>query len=868
MAVDIETLQIEISAAAGNAEAKIDSLITGLNKLQTALKGTSEKGANDTVKRLNEIANALEETGPRVQNALSAYRDLGNLKNVRLNKNLSTQIRDVAVSCMAFTDDTIARLEKAADALERISRVRMTGVANEVRDTANTIHVDLTKDSETEETGGESGSDQAQRISLADRLAAAIRGVGIATQFVARQFKTIAGPLFTRPFINGYNAVTKFASGLKGLVSSFKRILMYRAIRTLIKSITSAFREGVNNLYQWSSLFGGEFAQSMDRAATAMQYFKNSIGAAIAPVINALVPILEAVIDKVVQLLNVMNQFFAKLNGAAYWTRAVKSAKKYADATNGAAKATKKLKDYTLGFDELNVFNDKSGAGGSGGGAGTDYGSMFENVKNFDSDIADFAEKFKDAIKRGDWKSAGQLLGNKINSIFASIDWVGSGKKFGTVFGGIFSTLRYTLDTIDFKAIGSHIATWLNNAIANINFADIGALMWKKFTILFDFLVGAISTLDWSLIGNSIGQFLVGSIGSLGDWIATVDWNSLGQSLVNAVFGLVTSIDYGAIVNSFFTLLGSAFAGSIQLLIGLLTGAWENVKKDFSQMMEKTGKEGIGAFFAGILNIIKGVGSWLDKNVFQPFINAFKKLFGIASQSKVMEQQGEYISLGLLDGIKKFINPILEVFSGLWSGIKKIFASVGNWFETNVFNPIGKAFQKMLEPLGSSGDFTGFKAAVNKVIKGINTALSWPFTKINEVLVKIRDFSILGMTPFSGINLITVPQIPYLANGGLLRSGQMFLARENGLPEMVGRIGNQAAVANNGQIEEGIARATERGSAGTIDALFAIANQIIRAIQDNKAEFVIGDEVIGMANARYNQQSGTNGSQGVFANVR
>ena len=43
------------------------------------------------------------------------------------------------------------------------------------------------------------------------------------------------------------------------------------------------------------------------------------------------------------------------------------------------------------------------------------------------------------------------------------------------------------------------------------------------------------------------------------------------------------------------------------------------------------------------------------------------------------------------------------------------------------------------------------------------------------------------------------------AGGGLIDSGEMFIARENGLPEMVGRFGNTTGVANNEQIQQGIA---------------------------------------------------------------
>jgi hypothetical protein len=45
------------------------------------------------------------------------------------------------------------------------------------------------------------------------------------------------------------------------------------------------------------------------------------------------------------------------------------------------------------------------------------------------------------------------------------------------------------------------------------------------------------------------------------------------------------------------------------------------------------------------------------------------------------------------------------------------------------------------------------------------------------------------------------------ATGGYPTSGELFFANENGMPEMVGRIGNQTAVANNDQITTSITNA-------------------------------------------------------------
>lgn len=54
------------------------------------------------------------------------------------------------------------------------------------------------------------------------------------------------------------------------------------------------------------------------------------------------------------------------------------------------------------------------------------------------------------------------------------------------------------------------------------------------------------------------------------------------------------------------------------------------------------------------------------------------------------------------------------------------------------------------------------------------------------------------------------PQWKKYATGGFPTSGELFMARENGLPEMVGSFGGRTAVANNDQIVEGIEAGVER----------------------------------------------------------
>ena len=75
------------------------------------------------------------------------------------------------------------------------------------------------------------------------------------------------------------------------------------------------------------------------------------------------------------------------------------------------------------------------------------------------------------------------------------------------------------------------------------------------------------------------------------------------------------------------------------------------------------------------------------------------------------------------------------------------------------------------------------------------------------------------------------------ASGGYPETGELFLARENGMNEMVGRIGNHSAVANNDQIVEAIRGAVMQGiRAEGQNILLREQNTLLRAILEKDTD--------------------------------
>lgn len=138
----------------------------------------------------------------------------------------------------------------------------------------------------------------------------------------------------------------------------------------------------------------------------------------------------------------------------------------------------------------------------------------------------------------------------------------------------------------------------------------------------------------------------------------------------------------------------------------------------------------------------------------------------------------------------KVTQPVSKFFSGLWEGIKKTFSNVTDWFKNtfskawqavkNVFSTGGKVFDGIKD-----GIVNVFTTVVNAIIRGINKVISIPFNAINNVLKKIRGISILGAKPFSWISTFSVPKIPELEDGAVLKKGQVGLLEGNGAEAVV-----------------------------------------------------------------------------------
>lgn len=658
--VSIQGLQFEISTKTSDSQ-----MTKGINDYANALKklGSVSQNASTGLQTLNTALSKVKN----VNNLNKFAESLAKLGEVRISPSIAKNITAIGDAVSQMTDENLGKLQKFSDALANLKGVNLnvgnqTQTGNTSQSAPSPINLDSFRNMGEQisnrfpalsEVAGSAGSALQKFLIPFKAIKTAATGVGSAISFITGKFRRLISAVagsklaagvktFTsaigRISLNPARAITGLTSKFSGLLSSIKRIAMYRAIRFFFAQLTRAMKEGISNLYQYSAAMGGTFKQSMDSLATSFLYLKNSMGAMVSPLINALAPAVEYIIDKFVALINIVNQFFAALTGKKTTTVAKRVATTFkaasdsaGDTAGGVSKAAKELKRSILGFDEINALNapDK-GSGGSGGGSGSsggstpDYSDMFETI-DVDSGISDWVQDLKDAFNAGDWKELGTLLGTKVNEMIDSVNWSGLGQKIGYAINGAVQTAYYFLDTVDFENLGKHIAEFLNSGLSEIDFEFVGRLLVKPFTSAADLIIGVFKNLDWELVGKSLTDGIKGLFDELSEWIQGKDWSELGKQAYQGIKDFFEGADVSGVAQSIATFLGSAIGAAGRFIGGFVGSLVDDFVTEWKSRMDANKDAGsgtVGAFLKTAFSFGGDALSWVKTNVIEPFISA------------------------------------------------------------------------------------------------------------------------------------------------------------------------------------------------------------------------------------------------------
>lgn len=563
-----------------------------------------------------------------------------------------------------------------------------------------------------------------------------------------------------------------------------------------------------------------------------------------------------------------------------------------ADEAEAATEAVNKLQKGIRKFDELDVITTSSGS--SSGSGGLDSGLLddafnksfeeyqkawdeaFANMENKAQNLADKIEEFFAPVKKifqdlfdGDFFAAGQDTSKLVSGIFnwfadaiAAVDWYKIGHNIGEFLDGI--------DWIDvFKAVGRFMWEGINGAFelsaglfdaAPIETAIITAVGLMKFTKLGKIVATKISK---AIMGTSLIIAITKawkSLGGLGG-ILTTD--------VATIMGAGTLTEIGMTVGA--GIIGGIAAAFVGYNFGKEIGSW--IFKDDKDFYDNFSWLGEGGFFDTIINtdIPTLADAWRRMVVDMSGMNGVvdiasdkvSKLVDLFNNSKIDITD----TFGLASALKN-MGPLVENWyqnkvapwftkerwESLGSNIEKALSEKWTAFSSWWQNVGGAEWWKSVQELFTEdkwnfpGIKNGFEKAWNNAVAMVKNIWSDFADWLNRKLNFSWDAVNIAGKEIIPAGSIDLGKIPKFENGGYVpKSFSMFMAGENGNPELMFTKGGKTGVAPPEEIT-GIISAIVNSTQQEMEILRQ-QNELLRGILNK--QFGISTDDIGKSARKY-----------------
>ena len=333
---------------------------------------------------------------------------------------------------------------------------------------------------------------------------------------------------------------------------------------------------------------------------------------------------------------------------------------------------------------------------------------------------------------------------------------------------------------------------------------------------------------------------------------------ALGAATVASVGLLPIAIGLGTAI---LVELAAAFVTFTESLIAVAAELGDRLSPSLDDLNDKLpGLESNMADFTdymtGLADEISSYAGSMGSITWDSIVSGFQKLFaGDPIADLADDVDGIYTDTIKLNEKLELANPELEDAIELMTDYNSLMSELKLLTETGEEIQLAKDMFVNLKEVGKQlvvGLSDGIKENTqlasnemtnlgNNMITSLNNSLEANKYKVRNSLanlftgvkIKLPHFSISGSFNLEAKQTPKV-NVSWYASGGFPDYGEMFIAREDG-PELVGRIGNRTAVANNDQIVEGIASAND----GVINALYAISQRIISAIEENGGDIYV-----------------------------
>lgn len=532
------------------------------------------------------------------------------------------------------------------------------------------------------------------------------------------------GKAFTSMSSKAQESLKKMTAFWTRAMRTFTFMLVRRAITAVLQDLDTAKQ----SLALWSDYVGTKFNDSVSNINADCMWIAKSIVAAFEPLINAVVPILDFVAEKISGLLAKVGEFFAALTGQSYFVKAKKNVVDYAKSLD---KAKKSAKNGLQSFDEINNITTQKN-------------------KDIDSPL----NTFKDDWEKSPVSEGMKNLADKIKQIAADL-WYPIGKAWDAMKDYVIAGWKYMTDEIKSLAKdmwADFIDVWKSDETVEI-FKNIFGIVGDIEFVIGNLVHNFHEAWNDGKVGKKIFENIRDIIGIIvqhvrnvtlymKDWSKSINFHPILQSVERLTDSFKRVADF----------IGSEFEDVMKLGVlkftkwliekGLpdINHAFANVFDAFDfDKIRKDLKPVISALEYLAENVVGGVtkafeylgkkaAEFFNSKDFTKMAKNFSKILGVFTSDRIAT---------VLEGIGKAFMDIAEALAKivLSDAAVKVFEFIGNMIDMKGVDGIARDIKKLVANIALFGGLAGTALIISKiagVFSGLFNAISM-VSKLNTL---------------------------------------------------------------------------------------------------------------------------------------
>lgn len=237
-----------------------------------------------------------------------------------------------------------------------------------------------------------------------------------------------------------------------------------------------------------------------------------------------------------------------------------------------------------------------------------------------------------------------------------------------------------------------------------------------------------------------VGEAILSMMNSAAEKLESYDWAGAAQGIVDKITGFLDGDGAGRFLEAAARMIGALVRGIGQALPELLPAIVQLVTYMVTSFIShipqflQIGIDIIAGVINGLVHAIPAVGAAILE-IGKAILEAFKGFFGIASPSKLMEEQGNFLVEGVLKALAELPGKVAEIFSEVLGKAVEWGANMLSTASTAMSNMLSKITGIVQELPGKVWTF--LVDTVNKVVSWGQQMLSSASTAMGNMLSKV-----------------------------------------------------------------------------------------------------------------------------------